>query len=758
MERAAVSLSAPPAVVFEDGLGERRLVADAGGRESSEWLCLRTDLSSVPSFEFALRERVGRFASFRQAAYARVRSVERLNDPGATLTVVSDHAEGIRLSEMLASVESHGLQLDINAALCMVRQLAPAVAQLHEFGRDAAHGAIGPERLIVTPQARLVVVEHVCGSALEQLRYSQERYWTELRVPVPRAAGPARFDQRTDVLQIGITALSLVLGRLIREEEFPAKLADVLASTWAVSARGGFEPLPPGLRGWLGRALQLDPRNAFTTASEARDELDALLGDGQLLAPPAALEAFLAKYRAEIKPRSMQPAPFVAPPRPAPVVEAPRPTPVVVAPAVAPPMPSPEFKPAASLDLMPIASSVAVRPLAKPTPGVSTTMTPPRGLKLPETTPPRGLSLSGISIPTTATTEPIVAAAVNSLHAAQQDHWRDTPAEEPEHEAARWKQPVMIAAAVVAIALVAGGAYGARKVFLAPAAAVAHTGTLVVTSDPSGAPTIVDGEARGMTPITLTLTAGQHVVELRAAGGGAPRSIPVTITQGTQTSQYIELPKSGPTLGQLQVRTEPAGAEVTVDGVAHGRAPALVSDLAVGDHTVVVTSDLGSMKQNVTIEAGVTASLVIPLSAPDGAPVSGWVSVSAPLELQIFEHDRLLGTSQTDRIMVAAGKHDFDLVNDAVGFRTTKSMVVAAGKTSAVKIDLPKGTIALNATPWAEVWIDGEKVGETPIGNYSLPIGSHDIVFRHPDLGEQHHTALVTLKEPARLSVDLRKK
>src|SRR5579862_2655534 len=103
MERAAVSLSAPPAVVFEDGLGERRLVADATGRESSEWLCLRSELASVPSFEFALRERVGRFAPFRQASFARVRSVERLNDPDATLTVVSDHVEGIRLSEMLSN-------------------------------------------------------------------------------------------------------------------------------------------------------------------------------------------------------------------------------------------------------------------------------------------------------------------------------------------------------------------------------------------------------------------------------------------------------------------------------------------------------------------------------------------------------------------------------------------------------------------------------------------------------------------------------
>jgi PEGA domain len=197
---------------------------------------------------------------------------------------------------------------------------------------------------------------------------------------------------------------------------------------------------------------------------------------------------------------------------------------------------------------------------------------------------------------------------------------------------------------------------------------------------------------------------------------------------------------------------------VTVDGVPHGRSPMLVADLSAGDHLVVVASDFGSVKQSVTIEPGATASLMVPLSAPEGTPVSGWISVTASIDLQVFEHERLLGTSQSDRIMVAAGRHDLDLVNDTLGYRASRTVVVAVGKVMPIKVDIPKGTIALNAIPWADVWIDGESAGQTPIGNLSLSIGTHDIVFRHPDLGEQHHTALVTLKEPTRLSVDLRKK
>ena len=64
----------------------------------------------------------------------------------------------------------------------------------------------------------------------------------------------------------------------------------------------------------------------------------------------------------------------------------------------------------------------------------------------------------------------------------------------------------------------------------------------------------------------------------------------------------------------------------------------------------------------------------------------------------------------------------------------------------------------MNAIPWAEVWVDGERVGETPIGNLPVSVGNHEVVFRNPDLGEQRMTATVTLTAPTRLSVDLRKR
>lgn len=327
----------------------------------------------------------------------------------------------------------------------------------------------------------------------------------------------------------------------------------------------------------------------------------------------------------------------------------------------------------------------------------------------------------------------------------------DAPAKKPGSSRRR-----LVAAAVVLIAIASGGVLAARH-FLMPVGASEDSGTLVVNTNPAGVAVVIDGKPHGATPVTATLVPGDHLVEL-VVTDSERRSIPIKITAGGQVSQFIELPKTTPGLGKLQVRTEPSGAKVTVDGHVFGRSPVTVEGLTPGSHLVVLENDLGSVKETVTIEAGATASLVVPMSTPQGAPVSGWIAVNAPADVQIFENGRLLGSSKSERIMVSVGRHELEVVNETLGYRATQVVQVQPGQLSSFRPDWPKGALALNALPWADVFIDGKLVGETPIGNIAVPIGAHEIVFRHPDLGEQRVNTIVTFGAPARLSVDLRKK
>ena len=244
MTPVSAAAERPEAPLFSDGLGERIVAVDASTGDLLQILRVRPQLLAVPSFEFALRERAARLANFRHAYYGRVRRIDR--HPSG-LAIVSDHVEGVRLSEMLRVAEERDLRLDLNAALCLLRQLVPSVALLHENARDVAHGLIAPERLIVTPRARLVVVEQVLGSAVEQLQFNRERLWQELRVALPSSVGAPRFDHRADVTAIGLVALALVLGRPIRSDEYPHRVGTLLNSARARSAGGEEQALPESL-------------------------------------------------------------------------------------------------------------------------------------------------------------------------------------------------------------------------------------------------------------------------------------------------------------------------------------------------------------------------------------------------------------------------------------------------------------------------------------------------------------------------------
>ena len=735
MDPAIARTSSSTPVAFQDGLGQRRLSVSATN-ESLELLALREELTAVSSFEFALRDRVSRLSSFQSEHYGRVRGVERIGKSGPTLAIVSEHVPGVRLSEVLAFAESRLLPIETNAALCLIRQLIHALALLHQKMPDVCHGAVGPERIIVTPQARLVLVEHVLGAALDQLHYTHEQYWKTLRIPLARTGSGPQFDRRSDITQAGVTALALIIGRPIAEDDYPTRIAEMASGTWALSATGAIEPLPAALRDWLMRAIQLDPRNPFPSALEAWAELDRVLHYSDPIGEVAALKSFLTRYHARVaadSTKTAEPAPAAAP---APAM---RLTPV--------PSATPVPTPAASVPVAPKAGPQAVVP---PRPAASVEEVPRVSLSGPQAV---------ASMHPQASTRPDPPAAPAVTPPAKDDQAREDRRSEEAESVMEKSKPFIrgrwIAAAIVLVALTSGGTLAVGRI-MSPAVAPESLGTLSVQTNPAGATVVIDGQQRGMTPLNLQLKPGRHVVEL--VTDGDVRSIPVTITPAGQVSQFIEIPRAASALGELQIRTEPAGATVTVDGRVLGKSPLTAEGLAPGPHSVTVENDLGPVTQRVTIEAGTTASLVVPMSAPRNAPVSGWIAVNAQVDVQLFENQRLLGSSQTDRIMVPVGRHELEVVNEALGYRAVKTVNVAPGQTANIKLDLPKAPMALNAVPWAEVWVDGDRVGETPIGSVPVSIGPHEVVFRHPELGERRVVTTVTLAGPAKVSVDMRKK
>ncbi len=130
----------------------------------------------------------------------------------------------------------------------------------------------------------------------------------------------------------------------------------------------------------------------------------------------------------------------------------------------------------------------------------------------------------------------------------------------------------------------------------------------------------------------------------------------------------------------------------------------------------------------------------------------GRVRIVSTVALQVVERGRVIGTSGDRALLLSPGTHTLELSNESLGFRTTERVRIQAGGQSDFPVVLPSGTVNVNAQPWAQVLIDGAPVGDTPLANVPLVIGDHEVLFRHPQLGERRQRVVVKAGTLTRVS------
>ena len=688
---------------FSDGLGDRLLMFDNSPESSLELLRFNRRFGDRPTFENALRRRVEELEGFGHPSVAKVRAVEWLG-PGEGLALVSNHTAGRRLSEVLHDAKGAAFAMEL------VRQLTPALASLQRQGQGIAHGALTAERIIVTPEGKLVIVEHVLGSALESLELPASRLRGDLGIAVRDDGDP--LDARNDVVQLGLVALSLLLGRRVDPADYPDKGASLLAeSAWG--HRGS--SLSTTLLGWLERALQLSSRT-FESAQEAHDALNDLseertLVPGDVRRPLHAFTmAISAGESVSLLPlivhEPTDEEPIVAesttrlesvPRGPTNLIDYPRalPTPEESAPTETLPTPWP---------MAPVTTQSSQAPTVQNFPA-----TPPHGSAFP------------MSERSTDPAPPL-------------------PRKDPVPMHFSGARLAIIGLSVLALGeavFIAGLLYGRPRGAATPPPAASNAAAVTPPASPTGG-----------TPPATTPAPGPQVASVGIPPATTPAADPrEAIGRGTA-------PLAGTPASRMEVTSDPPGARVTVDGTPRGTTPLTIS-VRPGAHSVVVTDGNSTTTRNVNVLEGTTATVVAAF-APAGA-AAGWLAITSPVELQVRENGTLIGTTGVARLMLPAGRHDLELSNPTLGFTTTIAVDIQPGKTATSPVVLPNGSLSINALPWANVFLDGRALGTTPIANLDVSLGTHEVIWRHPQFGERKQTVIVTAKAPVRLMMDLNK-
>lgn len=235
------------------------------------------------------------------------------------------------------------------------------------------------------------------------------------------------------------------------------------------------------------------------------------------------------------------------------------------------------------------------------------------------------------------------------------------------------------------------------------------TGILLVTSTPSGSEVSLKGVSLGATPLLVTtLESGTHRLAV-ASPGYQTKEFDVTIDGRTPVKQEVTLMSDS---GTIDVASDPAGAEVLINGIARGKTPCRIDRIPGGAVALEIKTDgFETHKRDVSLAAGEVQKVEVQLK-----PLPGTLRiVSIPDGGRVYVNDEFKGETPFDLANAKPGTYRVRV--DKAGHEPlARDVTLEKGATVTEEFRLLKNTGRLEvitAPAGSTLLIDGKKVGIT---------------------------------------------
>jgi len=287
-------------------------------------------------------------------------------------------------------------------------------------------------------------------------------------------------------------------------------------------------------------------------------------------------------------------------------------------------------------------------------------------------------------------------------------------------------------------------------------------GSISVESSPSGASVYFNGNYRGSAPLIISeVWPGTYTIQAEK-NGYRTYTTTTSVSSGTRSTVYCPLAPLD-TSGSLYILSDPINAKVVLDGLYRGTTPLTLSNLASGTHILELDhTGYYDWKSTVDVPAGGTKTVS---SSLNPMPVSnvGWVYVSsspggAGVTLDGTNYGQTPDSGSLKLNTIGAGDHTVTLT--LAGFQPyTAKVTVYANTVSEVSAVLlsagPKpaiGELSVSSTPpGANVFVDNNFMGITPLTLQEIPAGSHRVTVRLT--GYQDYEASISVNAGATSTV-----
>jgi len=266
-------------------------------------------------------------------------------------------------------------------------------------------------------------------------------------------------------------------------------------------------------------------------------------------------------------------------------------------------------------------------------------------------------------------------------------------------------------------------------------------GSIRVESSPSGAAIYLNGNYRGVAPLTISdVREGSYSVEADLSGYRTYTTT-TTVYAGSRSDVYCPMTQIVSS-GALYITSDPSNALVYLDGTYKGRTPLTLNNLATGEHIVELDlSGYYDWKSTVSVPSGGTRTVSATMN-PIPVSNTGWIYVSSsPGGATVFLDGGNAGQTPNSGALklngIQAGDHTIKLqmtgYNDYSTTVNVRQSTVSDVSTVLVPVGVSPSTggLTVSSTPsGASVYVDNVLRGITPLTMTDIPAGSHTLLIQ----------------------------
>lgn len=259
-----------------------------------------------------------------------------------------------------------------------------------------------------------------------------------------------------------------------------------------------------------------------------------------------------------------------------------------------------------------------------------------------------------------------------------------------------------------------------------------QAGSILVEADVRDAEIYLDGnKVNATTPAVINnIAAGPHVVEVRKSPA-LPWRQTVEVKAGATTKVSAGLQASLAGAGaNVKIVSNVAGADVLLDGKKVGVTPMTIKAVKAGNHIIGVKKrGYEANEEDINVQVG--QALVLKMNMRKAVPSATIKVIVAVPGAQIFVDGNKVDSKKRE-IGVTPGEHFVTVTKEGFA-KFEKKVNVKADETLPVTAELKAmGGIRFLSTPTgADVILDSQPIGQTPMVNEVLEAGEHVVTIRY---------------------------